>query len=94
MIDFKLKIRDKISILDEKLKIGKYIIVGRQWCRKKGIIYELKPEPTTAAEFYRVFLKDKKINKVDNNKWIVKIKGSQFKQYYSRKVEDIGFVQW
>ena len=90
---FQLEMQDKITVKDVKNKFGEYTIVGRSWSRKKGIIYELKPEPTTALQFYRLFLKEEIIKK--KNKLLTAIiSGSQFKKLKSRQVIDIGFVQW
>jgi len=90
---FRLKIRDRIFVKDSKEKVGSYKIVGRNWDHEKGVTYELKPEPTTAREFYRLFLKDEIIKK-RNDFWTAIIEGSQFKEFKSRQVSDIGFVQW
>ena len=90
---FKIKIQDKIIVNDMNEKTGTYKVVGRIWDHEKGTIYELKPEPTTALEFYRLYLKEEIIKK-KNELWTAFVSGSQFKKFTSRQITDISFVQW
>ena len=83
--NFKVEIQDKILVVDEKKNKGRYLVIGRHWDKNKGSTIELKPLKTTAAQFYRLFIPQKTIDK-SKKEICANIVGNQFKQYFTRPV--------